>query len=130
MTATTPDGIGISEVWRVVCETRDAVKELGAGVTTLSLNVVRLQEQFTAHVDAQARRTQRRDAKCAEHLGLIQGQGQEIGALRTQVAASSGEHTEEKRAKGAWPVVAGLVVAVLALGVSVVAIIVQANGKG
>lgn len=128
LTATDPDGIGINEVWRAVCETRDAVKDLGVSVAGLQVSVVELREQFRAHVAAQDGRTSRRDERCVRSEVSVQALDGRVRAVEAAAAASGGEHAQEQRSRSAWPVVAGLVVSVVALVVSV-AIALHSGGQ-
>jgi hypothetical protein len=72
---------------------RDTVSnmlKLQEGLHGIELAMARLEEQFRAHVQAQTRRTERRDTRCLEHLGLIREQGGLIRGLDDRVGTVEG----------------------------------------
>ena len=78
-------------------DTVTGMRDLQSGLHGLQLAVARMEEQFRAHVDAQAGRTRLRDAACLEHLGLIRGLDDRVGAVETTQAAGSAVVVESHR---------------------------------
>lgn len=78
-------------------DTVASMLKLQDGLHGIELAMVRLEEQFRAHVDAQTRRTQRRDTRCLEHLGLIRGLDVRVGTVETTQAAESAVVVEHHR---------------------------------
>jgi hypothetical protein len=98
-------------------DTVTGMRDLRDGLHGLQLAVARLEERFGAHVEAQSRRTERRDIRCLEHLGLIRGLDDRVGAVETAQAAGTAVVVESRRS---WSSVvqAGATVATVA-GVAV-----------
>jgi hypothetical protein len=77
------------------------------GLHGVQLAMARLEEQFRAHVDAQAGRTRLRDTACLEHLGLIRGLDDRVGAVETTQTAGSAVVVESRRSwASVWQTVA------------------------
>jgi hypothetical protein len=85
------------ELARVLEGVREGQRDTVTGLHGVEVAMARLEEQFRAHVGAQAGRTAGRNALCRERLDLIRGLDDRVGDLETTQAAGSAVVVESHR---------------------------------